>query len=64
VRTWVGGVCGTSSSSFLLVLMLPLDPYHPLDVLVPHLELGDAPLLRKKVDLALVVPMVAHCLSP
>jgi hypothetical protein len=26
--------------------------------------LGVAPLLRKKVDLVLVVPMVAHHLSP
>jgi hypothetical protein len=44
--------------------VLPLDPTLHLDVLVPHLELEGAPLLRKKVDLALVVPAVAHHLSP
>jgi hypothetical protein len=49
---------------FPLVLVLPLNSCHHLDVLVPHLELGAAPLLRKKVDLALVVLVVAHCLSP
>jgi hypothetical protein len=49
---------------FLLVLVLPLDPCHRLDVPVPHLELRVAPLLRKKVDLALVVSMVAHRISP
>jgi hypothetical protein len=49
---------------FFLVLVLNLDPCHHPNVLVPHLELGAAPLLRKKVDHALVVPMVAHCLSP
>jgi hypothetical protein len=50
--------------SFLLVIVLPIYPCHCLDVFVPHLELGAAPLLRKKVDLALVVPVVAHRLSP
>jgi hypothetical protein len=59
VRTWVEDAYGTPSSS-LLVLVLPLDPCHRLSVLVPHLELGVAPLWRKKVDLALVVPMVVH----
>jgi hypothetical protein len=49
---------------FLLVLVLPLDPCYYFEVLVPHLELEVAPSLRKKVDLALVVPMVAHRLSP
>jgi hypothetical protein len=49
---------------YLLVLTLPLDPCHCLEVPVPHLELGVAPSSRKKVDLALVVPTVAHRLSP
>jgi hypothetical protein len=40
---------------------LPLDPCLILEVHVPHVELGVAPLLRKRVDL---VPMVAHHLSP
>ena len=31
-----------------------------LDEPVHHLELGDAPSLRKKVDLALVVPVVSE----
>jgi hypothetical protein len=41
--------------------VLPLDPCLHLEVHVPHLELGDAPMQRKKVDL--VVPVVAHHLS-
>jgi hypothetical protein len=45
---------------FLLVLVFPLDPCHRLDILFIHLELGVAPLLRTKVDLALVVPVVSH----
>jgi hypothetical protein len=44
--------------------VLPLDPTPLLKVPVYHLELGDAPLLRKMVDLAHVVPVVAHHLSP
>jgi hypothetical protein len=45
-------------------LVLPLD-HTPLPGEPVHLlELGGAPLLRKKVDLALVVPMVAHLQSP
>jgi hypothetical protein len=44
--------------------VLPLDPSPLLRVPVRRLELGDAPLLRKMVDLLHVVPMVAHRLSP
>jgi hypothetical protein len=44
--------------------MLPLDLALLLEVPIHHLELGDAPLLRKMVDLLHVVPMVAHRLSP
>jgi hypothetical protein len=40
--------------------VLPLDLCLHLEVPVPHLELGDAPVLRKMVDLDLVVPTVAH----
>jgi hypothetical protein len=43
---------------------LPLDSCLLLEVPVPHLELGVTPLLRKRVDLVLVVPVVAHHLSP
>jgi hypothetical protein len=32
--------------------VLPLDHMPPLDEPIHRLELGDAPLLRKKVDLA------------
>jgi hypothetical protein len=39
--------------------VLPLDSCLHLEILVPHLELGDAPLLRKMVGLDLVVPAVA-----
>jgi hypothetical protein len=49
---------------FLLVLKLPLDSCHHLEVPIPHLELGVAPSLWKKVDLALVVLVVTHCLLP
>jgi hypothetical protein len=45
-------------------LVLPLDHTPLLDEPVHHLELGDAPLLRKKVDVALFVPMVAHLQLP
>jgi hypothetical protein len=54
-------------------VLLPLYPFHrvlPLDsglhlkVHVPHFELGDAPLLRKMVDLDFFVPVVAHHLLP
>ena len=41
-------------------LVLPLDHTRLLDEPIHRLELGDAPLLRKKVDLALFIPMVAH----
>jgi hypothetical protein len=44
--------------------MLPLDHAPLLEVPIHHLELGDAPESRKKVDLVPVVPMVAHLLSP
>jgi hypothetical protein len=43
--------------------VLPLDPALLLEVPVHRLELGDALTLMKKVDLALVIPMVAHHLS-
>jgi hypothetical protein len=48
----------------LVLLVLPLDHTPLLDEHVHHLELGVAPLLRKKVDLALVVPVVAHLKLP
>jgi hypothetical protein len=49
----------------LLVHVLPLDPCHCLEVSVPHIDLGVAPSLRKKVDLVpSAVPMVTHHLSP
>jgi hypothetical protein len=44
--------------------VLTLDPCLLLELHVPHDELGVAPLLRKKVDLVPVVPVVAHHLSP
>jgi hypothetical protein len=44
--------------------MLPFDSCFHLEVLVPHLKLGDEPVLRKMVDLDLVVPAVAHHLLP
>ena len=44
--------------------VLPLDSCLHLDVPDPHLELGDAPVLRKMVDLVFIVPMVAHHLLP
>jgi hypothetical protein len=44
--------------------VLPLDSCLHLEVPVPQLELGDAPVLRKMVDLDLVVPTVAHRLLP
>jgi hypothetical protein len=47
---------------FLHVLVL--DSCLLLEVLVPHLELGDAPMSRKMVDLDLVVPVAAHHLLP
>jgi hypothetical protein len=48
----------------LLVHTLPLYPFHRLEVPIPHLEMGVVPLLRKKVDLVLVVPEVAHHILP
>jgi hypothetical protein len=48
--------------SFLHVL--PLDSCLHLEVPVPHLELGVAPMLRKMVNLDVVVPTVAHHLLP
>jgi hypothetical protein len=44
--------------------VLPLDSCLLLKVLVPHLELGVAPLLRKMVDPVLVVPVVTRHLFP
>jgi hypothetical protein len=44
--------------------VLSLDPALLLRVPVHRLKLGDAPLLRKMVDLLHVVPVVAHRLSP
>jgi hypothetical protein len=48
----------------LVLLVLPLDHTPLLDEPVHHLQLGGASLLSKKVDLDLVVPMVAHLQSP
>jgi hypothetical protein len=45
-------------------LVLPLGHMPILEGPVHHLELGGAPLLRKKVDLALGVPVVAHLQLP
>ena len=44
--------------------VLPLDSCLHLEVHVPHLELGVAPILRKMVDLYLFVIVVAHHLLP
>jgi hypothetical protein len=44
----------------LLVHALPLDPCHHLEVHVTHLDLEVVPSFMKKVDLAFVVPVVAH----
>jgi hypothetical protein len=51
---------------FLLIIffMCPLDLCLHLKVHIPHLELGDAPTLRKMVDLDLVVPAIAHHILP
>jgi hypothetical protein len=48
----------------LVLLVLPLDHVPLLEVPVHRLELEDAPLWRKMVDLALVVPVVTHHQSP
>jgi hypothetical protein len=48
----------------LVLLVLPLDHAPLLDVPVHHLELGDAPASRKKIDLVPIVLVVAHHLSP
>jgi hypothetical protein len=48
----------------LVLPVLPLDHAPLLEVPIHHLELGDAPVLRKKADLAPVVPVVAHHQSP
>ena len=48
----------------LVLSVLPLDPVSLLEVPVHRLELEDAPLWRKMADLTLVVPVVAHHLSP
>jgi hypothetical protein len=64
VQTWVGGACGTSSSSLSSYSCAPPDPCRRLVVPVPHLESEAAPSLRKRDDLALIVPVVAHRLSP
>jgi hypothetical protein len=42
----------------------PLDLAPLLEVPLHRLELWDAPLSRKKVDLVPIVPVVAHLLSP
>jgi hypothetical protein len=44
--------------------VLPLGHALLLDVPIHHLELGDAPLSRKMVDIVSVVPMVAPRLLP
>jgi hypothetical protein len=44
--------------------VLPLDPALLLEVPIHHLELADAPLLRKMVDLVAIVLVVIHHLSP
>jgi hypothetical protein len=44
--------------------VLPLDHTSHLEEPVHHLELGGAPSLRKKVDLALCVPVVTNFQSP
>jgi hypothetical protein len=49
---------------YLILYVLPLGSCLHLEVHVSHLESGDAPLLRKMVDLDLVVPAVAHHLLP
>jgi hypothetical protein len=48
----------------VVILGGPLDHALLLEVPVHRLELGDAPLLRKMADLAPIVPVVAHRLSP
>jgi hypothetical protein len=48
----------------VLLPMLPLDLVPLLEVPVHCLELEDAPLWRKMVDLISIVPMVAHHQSP
>jgi hypothetical protein len=48
----------------LVLHVLPLDLVPLLEVPIHYLELEDAPLWRKMADLALVVPMVTHHLSP
>ena len=50
--------------SSLVLLVLTLDHVPLIEVPVCRLELEDAPLWRKMADLALVVPVVAHHLSP
>jgi hypothetical protein len=45
-------------------LVLPLDHTPPLEEPVHHLESGDAPSLRERVDLALGVLVVAHLQLP
>jgi hypothetical protein len=44
--------------------VLPLDSCFHHEVPVPHLDLGNATVLRKMVDLTLVVLAVAHHLLP
>jgi hypothetical protein len=46
------------------LLVFPLDHALLLALPIHRLELGNAPLWRKMADLAPVVPMVAHHLSP
>jgi hypothetical protein len=45
-------------------LVLPLDHMPLFDEPIHQFELGGSPLLRKKVDLAPFVPVVAHLQSP
>jgi hypothetical protein len=48
----------------LVLPVLPLDHVPLLEVPVHRLELEDSPLWRKMADLSIVVPVVAHHLSP
>jgi hypothetical protein len=44
--------------------MMSIDPALLLEVPVHHIELGDAPVSRKKANLVPIVPVVAHHLLP
>jgi hypothetical protein len=43
--------------------VLPLDSCFLLEVPIPHIELGDAPLLKNMVDPVVIVPEAVHHLS-